>query len=201
MGWANNKNLLLALPPMRAPVKKKLLFFTQIHSWMNLRIATVVSVCLSVCVSVCNVRESRPEFWTQFLRVGRIICSIHPVIRKTKPDKKIPPVSFPFPVPNVEGVAKNLKISCSMIVRSAVWKAIAVRFSLLDRACRAAHCANISFSIPDYSPVLHRLKCPAQRWTRIQGAVLVAPPGEHGSFNRLTANGQLGHVHISRTRA
>jgi hypothetical protein len=135
-------------------------------------------LAVSVCVSVCNVRESRQEFWTQSLRVGRIICSIHPVIRKTKPDKKIPPVSFPFPVPNVEGVGKNLKISCSTIDSSAVWKAIAVRFSLLDRACRAAHCANIGFSIPEYSPVLHRLKCPAQRWTLIDAAMLVAPSGE-----------------------
>jgi hypothetical protein len=39
---------------------------------------------------------------------------------------------------------------------------LAVRFSLLERARSAAHCAIISFSIPDYSPVLHRLKCPAQ---------------------------------------
>jgi hypothetical protein len=73
--------------------------YTQIHSWINLRIATVGSVCLFVC----DVRESRPEFWTEYLRVGRIICSIHPVIRRTKPDKQIPPASFPFPVPNVEG--------------------------------------------------------------------------------------------------
>jgi hypothetical protein len=34
--------------------------------------------------------------------------------------KKIPPVSFPFPVPNVEGVWKNLKMSHSMIDSSTV---------------------------------------------------------------------------------
>jgi hypothetical protein len=133
---------------------------------------------LCVCLCVCDIRESCPEFWTQSLRVGRIICSIHPVFRKTKPDTKIPLVSFPFLVPNVEGVGKNLKISCSMIDSSAVWKAIAVRVSLLNRACRAAHCAYIGFSIPDYSPVLHRLKSPAQRWTLIDAAVLVVPSGE-----------------------
>jgi hypothetical protein len=43
----------------------------------------------------------------QSLRVGYIICSIHPVIRKTTPDKKIPPVSFP--VPNVEGGREKLE--------------------------------------------------------------------------------------------
>jgi hypothetical protein len=34
--------------------------------------------------------------------------------------KKIPTGSFPFPVPNVEGVGKNLKILYSMIDSSAV---------------------------------------------------------------------------------
>jgi hypothetical protein len=37
-----------------------------------------------------------------------------------KPYKKIPPASFPFLVPNVEGVWKILKISFSMIISSAV---------------------------------------------------------------------------------
>jgi hypothetical protein len=76
------------------------------------------------------------------------------------------------------GGGKNLKISYSMLDNSAIWKAIAVRFSLLDRARRAAHCANIGFSIPDYSPVLHRLKCPAQQWTLTDDPVLVSPSGE-----------------------
>jgi hypothetical protein len=49
-----------------------------------------------------------------------MIYSIHLVIRHTKPDKKIPPASFPFPVLNVEGVWKNLKMSYSMIDKSAV---------------------------------------------------------------------------------
>jgi hypothetical protein len=71
-------------------------------------------VCLSVCLSVTFVDHA--QSFERSLRVGRIICSIHPVIRKTKPDKKIPPVSFPFPVPNVEGVGKNLKISCPMMI-------------------------------------------------------------------------------------
>jgi hypothetical protein len=74
---------------------------------------------------------------------------------------------------------ENLKISYSMIDNSGVWKAIAVRFSLLDRVPRAAHCANIGFVIPDYSPVLHRLKCPAQWWTLTDGPVLVSPSGEY----------------------
>jgi hypothetical protein len=94
--------------------------------------------------------------------------------------------SFPFSVPNVEEVGKNLKISYLMIDSSAVWKAIAVRFSLLDRARRAAHCANIGFSIPDYSPVLHWLKCPAQRWTRRDDTVLVLRPCEWCRTNGAT---------------
>jgi hypothetical protein len=55
-------------------------------------------------------------------------------------------------------------MSYSMIDNSAVWKARAVRFPLLDtrRARRAAHSANIGFSKSDYSPVLHRQKSPAQ---------------------------------------
>jgi hypothetical protein len=109
------------IPVNQCPVNS---LFTQIHSWMNLRIATVGSVCLSVC----DVRESCPEFWTEYLGVGRIIYSIHLVIRHTKPDKKIPPASFPFPVPKVEGVGKNLKISYSMIDNSAVWKALVSGF-------------------------------------------------------------------------
>jgi hypothetical protein len=82
---------------------------------MNLRIATVGSVCVCMCVCVRDVHESRPQLSTEYLRVGLIICSIHPVIRKIKPDKKNPPASFPFPVPNVEGVGKNLKMSHSLI--------------------------------------------------------------------------------------
>jgi hypothetical protein len=39
---------------------------------------------------------------------------------KPNREKKIPPASFPFPVPDVEGVWKNLKISYSMIDSSAV---------------------------------------------------------------------------------
>jgi hypothetical protein len=132
-----------------------------------------------VCVDVCDVCGSRPEFLNEDIPAWPKICSIHPVIRHTKPDTQIPPASFPFPVPNVEGVGKNLKISYSMIDSSAVWKAIAVRCSLLDRARRAAHWANIGFSIPDYSPVLHRLKCPAQWWTLTDGPVLVPPSGEY----------------------
>jgi hypothetical protein len=53
-------------------------------------------------VYACNVCGSRPEFLTEYLLVWDIICPIHLVIRHTKPDKKIPPASFPFPVPNVE---------------------------------------------------------------------------------------------------
>jgi hypothetical protein len=87
---------------------------------MNLHIATIGSVCVCVSVCVCDVRESIPEFLTEDLRVWRIICSIHLVIRHTKPDKKIPPASFPFLVPNVEGVWKNLKISYSMIDNSTI---------------------------------------------------------------------------------
>jgi hypothetical protein len=73
-----------------------------------------------LCPCVRNVNGSHPEFLNEWLRVGRTICSIHRVIRKIKPDKKIPPVSFPFPVPNVEGIWKNLKMSHSMIDNSAV---------------------------------------------------------------------------------
>jgi hypothetical protein len=66
--------------------------------------------------------------------------------QQTKPDGKMPPSSFPFPVPNVEGIWKNLKMSYSMTGNSVVLKARAVRFSLLDRACGAAHSADIGFS-------------------------------------------------------
>jgi hypothetical protein len=45
-----------------------------------------------------------------------------------------------------------------MIDNSAIWKTRAVRFSLLDRACRAAHSPNIDFSLSGYSPVLQQLK-------------------------------------------
>jgi hypothetical protein len=48
------------------------------------------------------------------------IAIFTPSIRKIKPDKKNSLVSFPFPVPNVEGVWKNLKMSHSMIDNSAV---------------------------------------------------------------------------------
>jgi hypothetical protein len=71
-------------------------------------------------------------------------------------------VSFPFPVPNVEGVWENLKMSHSMIDKSAVWKALVVRFRLLDRVREAAHLADIVFSKYCFSPVLHRLKGGAQ---------------------------------------
>jgi hypothetical protein len=86
---------------------------------MNLRIATVGSGCVVVWM-LCDVRGSHPEFLNEDIPVWPKICSIHPVIRHTKPDKKNPPASFPLPVPNVEGVGKNLKISCSMIDSSAV---------------------------------------------------------------------------------
>jgi hypothetical protein len=150
--------------------------FTQIHSWMNLLIATVGSVCLSVCVWRSWIMP-RVLNWVGYLWVGRML---HPSSNQAHQIglTKIPPASFPFPVPNMEGVGKNLKISCSMIDSSAAWKTRAVLFTLLDRACRAAHCANIDFSIPDYSPVLNRLKCLAQRWTLIDAAVLVVPSGE-----------------------
>jgi hypothetical protein len=49
-------------------------------------------------------------------------------------------------------------MSHSMIDNSAVCKALAVRFRLLDRACVAAHSADIGFSKYCSSPVLHRLK-------------------------------------------
>jgi hypothetical protein len=67
-------------------------------------------VRLYVCMYVCDVRESCPEFLTEDILVWCIICSIHLVIRHTKPVEKIPPTSFPFLVPNVEGVGKNLKM-------------------------------------------------------------------------------------------
>jgi hypothetical protein len=55
-----------------------------IHSWMNLRIATVASVCLSVC-DVCGLR---PELFNGDLPVWcKILCSIHLVIRHTKSGK------------------------------------------------------------------------------------------------------------------
>jgi hypothetical protein len=134
----------------------------------------------SVCLSVCDVRESRLEFWTEDLGVGRITCSIHTVITHIKPDKKIPTASFSFPVTNMEGVWKILKMSYPMIGNSAVRKAIAIQFSMLDRARTDSHCANMGFSIPDYPPVLHRLKCPAQWCTLTDGPVLVPPSGEYG---------------------
>jgi hypothetical protein len=55
---------------------------------------------------VCDVCGSRPEFLTEDIQVWRIIRSIHLKIKRTIPDKKIPPASFPFPVPNVEGMEK-----------------------------------------------------------------------------------------------
>jgi hypothetical protein len=118
-------------------------------------------------------------FLNEDIPVWPKICSIHLIIRHTKPDKKNSTSFISISGSKCGGVGTNLKISYSMIDSSAVWKAIAVRFLFLDRACRAAHCANIGFSIPDYSPVLHRLECPAQRWTLTDGAVLVLPSGEH----------------------
>jgi hypothetical protein len=91
--------------------------FTYIHKYMNLCIATVGSVCMYVCA--CNVRETRPEYLTEDNPVWRIIYSIHLVIWHTKQDKKNIS-SFPFPVANVEGVWKILKISYSLIDNSAI---------------------------------------------------------------------------------
>jgi hypothetical protein len=60
-------------------------------------------------MDVCDVCGSRPEFLNEDIPVLPKICSIHPIIRHTKPVKKIPPVSFPFPVRNVEGVWKKIE--------------------------------------------------------------------------------------------
>jgi hypothetical protein len=43
-----------------------------VHEW--------TCVLLRSALSVCDVRESRPEFWTEYLPVGRILCSIHPTV-------------------------------------------------------------------------------------------------------------------------
>jgi hypothetical protein len=140
------------LPSDLAPWLKKNMCQLRADSFMNKSVYCYGRLCLRVC----DVRESRPEFWSEDLRVGGKICSIHPVIRRTKPNKKFHLCHFHFQLQMWRGYEKNLKISCSMIYNSVVWKARPVRFSLLDR------CANISFSISVYSPVLHRLKCLTQ---------------------------------------
>jgi hypothetical protein len=89
-------------------------------------------LCLCVCLSVCDVRESRPEFWTEDLRVGRIKCSIHLVIRHTKPDKKIHLCHFHFQFQMWRRYGKTWKCCIQWYVNSAVW--IAVRFRLIEHA-------------------------------------------------------------------
>jgi hypothetical protein len=139
------------------PLRKNVHFYTD--SFMNESVCCYGLLCVSVCVCVCNVRESYQELLTEDLPVWRIICSIHLVIRHTKPEKKILQFSFSFQVPNVDGVWKIMKMSHSMIDNSAVWNSYtAVRFSLLDRACRVVHLADTGFSKTGYSPVLLRLK-------------------------------------------
>jgi hypothetical protein len=83
-----------------ASMNKPLPIITQIHSWMNLCIATVGSPCVWL---------KRPEFLTEDLLVGCITCSVRLLIGHTKPDKQISLSSFPFPVPSVEDVWKILK--------------------------------------------------------------------------------------------
>jgi hypothetical protein len=113
--------------------------------------------CVS-CVSVRDVCESHPEFLTEDLSVWCKICFIHLVNRHTKPDNKFHHLHFPFPVPNVEGVWKNLKMAYSATDISAVWRARAIRFLLLDGVCEAEHSANIGFFKSGYSPVLQKHK-------------------------------------------
>jgi hypothetical protein len=115
---------------------------------------------------VCDVCGSRPEFLNEDIRVWPKICSIHPVIRRSKPDKKNSTSFISISGSNCEGVWKNLKMSYPMIDNSAVWKARAVRLPLLDRACRAAHWATIGFLPTDFSQLLHRLKSPTQ-WSSV----------------------------------
>jgi hypothetical protein len=79
-----------------------------------------MSVCLcvslSVCLSVTFVDHAQSFERSLFGLDGRIICSIHPVIRKIKPDKKIPPESFSFPVPNAEALWKKILKSQSGVI-------------------------------------------------------------------------------------
>jgi SAM-dependent methyltransferase len=63
-----------------------IIIFTQIYSFMNEWICVLLRPALSV--SLCYIRASRSEFWTEDILVWCIICSIHLVIRHTKPDKK-----------------------------------------------------------------------------------------------------------------
>jgi hypothetical protein len=113
-------------------------------------------LCVCVCLSVTFVNHAQ-SFELSIFGLGA--CSIHLVIRHTKPHKKNSTSFISISGSKCGGVWKNLKMSHSMTGNSAVWKALAVRFSLLDRARRAAHCGNIGFSIPDYEIIAYQNFC------------------------------------------
>jgi hypothetical protein len=116
---------------------------------------------------VCDIRGSLLEFLTEERLVWCKIFSIHLVIRRFKPDKKNSTIFIFISGSKCGGEWKNMKMSYSIIDNSAILEVRGVGFSWLDRACIAAHWANVGFSISGYSPVLHQQKSPAQGFYKI----------------------------------